>query len=540
MERCLCEHDATGAIVRDVQGNPVLECMCGNILCGRTNPKLPFFTEGASFWTNCSTELLASTTEEDRQARTRNRCNGEGYESVALIPLKTGDEVVGLLQLNDHRRDRFDLEEIRFFEGLGASIGVALARDRAETALRQEKEFTENLVDTAQTIILVLDLKGRIVRFNRHLEELAGFRLEEVRGQDWFDTFLPVRDRARIRQLFRSCMSGSPTRGNVNPIVTKDGNEREIEWYDAVVVNDGGEITGVLASGQDITERRRAEQATRDREAEVRQLNAELEARVRERTARLEAANAGLGSFAYSVSHDLRTPLRAIHGFSRALVEDCGEQLDAVGQQHLDRICAATERMGLLVDGLLELSRFARAELRRGPLDLGQIAAEIIAELKRAEPERAVQVTVAVPLTARGDRRLVGAVLDNLLANAWKFTRGRETATIEVGHEERDGETAYYVRDNGAGFDMRYADKLFVAFQRLHAADEYEGTGIGLATVQRIIVRHGGRVWAESAVDQGATFYFTLGEVPTPMIGADSYPRSKVGSGGVKIVEQPR
>ncbi len=220
-----------------------------------------------------------------------------------------------------------------------------------------------------------------------------------------------------------------------------------------------------------------------------------------------EALNQELEAFSYSVSHDLRSPLRAIDGFSLAVLEDSGDKLDADGKGHLERVRAATQRMGQLIDDLLELSRVARAPMQLETVDLSAMTATVMAELRETEPARDVAVTIAPALATRGDPRLVRVLLDNLLGNAFKFTGKREGATIEIGAKAG----AFFVRDNGAGFDPAYAEKLFGAFQRLHDAREFAGTGIGLATVQRIVRRHGGRVWAVGEPDKGATFSFTLG-----------------------------
>jgi light-regulated signal transduction histidine kinase (bacteriophytochrome) len=243
-------------------------------------------------------------------------------------------------------------------------------------------------------------------------------------------------------------------------------------------------------------------------EQEIQKLNSSLSTR----SMLLEAANNELEAFSYSVSHDLRAPLRSLDGFSQALAEDYRDVLDAQGKDFLDRISASAQRMGHLIDDLLSLGRVTRSEMRRVPVDLSALANGIISELQMTEPARRVHVEVTPGLVANGDSSLLRVALQNLLANAWKFTRFEETATIEFSATEQNGEHVFFVRDNGAGFDMAYADKLFGAFQRLHAMNEFPGTGVGLATVQRILFRHGGRAWVDAAVGVGATFFFTIGD----------------------------
>ena len=261
-----------------------------------------------------------------------------------------------------------------------------------------------------------------------------------------------------------------------------------------------------------------------DQKDELQRHAADLERRVETRThelqerneslrrnaAELLAANTELDAFAYSVSHDLRAPLRSIDGFSQVLLEDYAAQLDEAGRESLHRVRAASQRMGTLIDDLLKLARVTRAEMRTEDVDLSGMARDIASELQRAAPERQVEFAIAAGLKARGDARLLRVALDNLLRNSWKYTAKQPGPRVEFGSVEANGGQAFMVRDNGAGFDMKYADKLFGVFQRLHSAADFEGTGIGLATVRRIITRHGGRIWAEGAVDQGATFYFTL------------------------------
>ena len=231
---------------------------------------------------------------------------------------------------------------------------------------------------------------------------------------------------------------------------------------------------------------------------------------LKQRATELTAVNEELEAFNYSVSHDLRSPLRSINGFSQALLEDYADKLDAQGKDYLQRVRAASQTMAQLIDDLLDLSRITRSKIHRGTVNLSVLAQAVTAELAKMEPERQVEFVIAGRLMVKGDERLLKIVLENLLGNAWKFTGNNPKAKIEFGVTQVDGRSAYFVRDNGAGFDMAYANKLFGAFQRLHAPSEFPGSGIGLATVQRIIHRHGGQVWAEGAVGQGATFYFTL------------------------------
>jgi signal transduction histidine kinase len=256
-------------------------------------------------------------------------------------------------------------------------------------------------------------------------------------------------------------------------------------------------------SAREVSERRRAEE-------EVLRLNAELEKRVAERTAQLEYTNGELEAFCYSVSHDLRAPLRAIDGFSQALIEDFPKDVPEDAQRFLKRIRSSTQRMGQLIEDLLNLSKVSRGELQRQDVDLAGVARLVVEDLQQRDPSRKVEISIWDGMQANADPRLLRAAFENLIGNAWKFTSKAQQARIEIGVLRDGAQASFFVRDNGAGFDMAYADKLFGAFQRLHSANEYQGTGIGLATVQRIVHRHGGRIWADAKPGKGAVFFFTL------------------------------
>jgi PAS domain S-box-containing protein len=392
---------------------------------------------------------------------------------------------------------------------LRARVGTQLemARLRREALERESEERFRLLVEAIKDYaICLLDAQGRIVSWNAGAEVIHGYSEEEILGRpfslfhDSRAAWEPEKLLARAAAVGRFEDEGWRIR--------KDGSRFWANTVFTPIHDESQRLWGFAKITRDLTERKHAEE-------EIARLNADLERRVRARTGELEAANAELEAFSYSVSHDLRAPLRAIDGFSHALVEDCAERLEPSAVDYLRRIVAATRRMSDLIDGLLDLSRVSRAEMRWQEVDLSAMAREVAEGLQRSQPERRVEWDIAEALAARGDPRLLRVVLDNLIGNAWKFTGGKETARIQIGLRPNGEGRVYFVADDGAGFDMAYAGKLFGAFQRLHADREFEGTGIGLATVRRAISRHGGRIWAEAAEGRGATFLFTLGS-PEP------------------------
>ena len=371
----LCDNE--GDVCRDKNGNISLECTCGLVLSGKTDPSNPLFTTAGSAWTNDAFPILDIPADQDPRLHPRNRCIHEGFQSIALIPIRADGKIIGLLQLNDRKKNCFTIELINYLEGLTSSIGVALMRKQAEEKIN--------------------DLNTALVQHSTELESV----------------------------------------------------------------------------------------------------NKELEA------------------FSYSISHDLKAPLRSISGFSNILLEDYSDKLDSQGQDYLQRIRSSTRLMAQLIDDILNLSRITGTGIHLERVDLSQLAEEVVEELKRQWPDRQVKCNITPGLAAYGDKHLLKLVFDNLLGNAFKFTGKRTLGKIEFGITSVKGEQTYFVKDNGAGFDKKYAGKLFKIFQRLHTQEEFPGTGIGLASVQNIIRRLGGKVWAEGEKDQGATFYFSLKQIPS-------------------------
>jgi len=381
----------------------------------------------------------------------------------------------------------------------GALVGFAKVtrdlteRKRAEQALRASEERFRILAVTANDAILSADSHGNITYFNPGAERIFGYAAEEVSGRP-LTTLMPERFEEAHRAGLARYLATREARviGRTVELAgrRKDGTEFPLE-LSLAAWNQGAEVA-FTAIIRDITSRKEGEE------------------RLRSYATQLEAANKELEAFSYSVSHDLRAPLRSLDGFSQALLEDYHDRLDDTGRDFLQRVRAASQRMGTLIDDLLSLSRVTRGDLQVEKVDLSALATALAAELQRSDPQRDVRFAIAPDLVARGDPGLMRLVLQNLLGNAWKFTGKRSPAHVEVGSMAHDGGRAFFVQDDGAGFDMAYAAKLFGAFQRLHASDEFPGSGIGLATVQRIIHRHGGQVWAEGTPGRGATFYFTL------------------------------
>jgi PAS domain S-box-containing protein len=380
------------------------------------------------------------------------------------------------------------------------------------------------LLDHTSAVIYMRALDGKYLLVNREYERLFNVRREEIVGLTDHDLFpRDIADDFRANDLM-AITRGSPVR--MEESTPGEDGPRTYITVKFPLMDSDGRAYAICGISTDITERKRAEE-------EVRRLNEELEERVRHRTAELEASTRELDAFAYSVSHDLRAPLRSLAGFSEVLLEDYAEVLDETARTYLSRIEANAARMARMIDDLLDLSRATRVELRRERVDVSAVARDVLDELRDADPEREVHASVAADLVAGGDPHLIRLILHNLLGNAWKFTARRSPAVIKVDAIIRHDAPVFTVSDNGAGFDMRYVAKLFDPFQRLHSTSDFEGTGIGLAIVHRIVQRHGGRIWAESEPGQGATFFFTLaGEFPTTHGGAPAGAAAAAPGGG--------
>ena len=390
----------------------------------------------------------------------------------------------------------------KVIQWFGTNTDISAQR-KTEQDLRDYQDRLRLAQQVAHVGTFEWDLKSGENRWTPELEAVYGLAAGSFdRTFEAWKKMVHPDDRERAVQVVERAWETGNFEGEWR-VAWPDGTSRWIFARAWTVRNDAGEPERMVGVNIDITERKKAE-------LEVLRLNADLEQRVRDRTAQLESANKELEAFAYSVSHDLRAPLRGIDGWSMALLEDYAEQLDEGARKYLDRVRSETQRMGALIDDMLNLSRVSRSEMNFVSVNLSQIASGITSALREANPQRAIEFTIQPQLLVRGDAHLLGIALTNLLSNAVKFTGKRGTAAIEFGKLGSENEATYFVRDNGAGFDMTYADLLFKAFQRLHKASEFPGTGVGLATVQRIIGRHGGRIWAESRPNLGATFFFTL------------------------------
>jgi PAS domain S-box-containing protein len=440
-----------------------------------------------------------------------------GYLGTICLPLRDGPHNFGVLCLYSGEAQNFGDDEIKLLQELADNLafGVISLRARLERQRSQEAERQAvikvreqaSLLDRAQDAIMVRNLDRTIRFWNKGAERLYGWTAEEVLGKTMAELMYPD-PQVLLDSMAKTLANDGDWTGELEQRA-RDGSPVSIEARWTVVRDEQGKVNGVLGINTNIRERKRARE-------EILRLNASLEERVQQRTAQLEFANKELEAFSYSVSHDLRSPLSAVDGFSdlleRTMAKAETTPLTERSRHYLARIRAGVSQMSELIDAMLTLAQVSRSSLRWERVDLSALAETLLAGYREREPGRDARLHVQPGVTGPGDPRLLKQVLDNLLGNAWKFSAKQACTDISFGREIGEaGETVYFVRDQGAGFDMAYAEKLFGAFQRLHTPSEFAGTGVGLATVQRIIARHGGKIWAKSEPGHGATFYFTLG-----------------------------
>ena len=452
----------------------------------------------------------------DNQFQWSERALKQGFRSAMFLPLRDGQRTFGLLGLYAADVQHFSDEEIRLLQEFADNLAFGVGSVRARVERRRSQETARDaaaklreqasLLDRARDAIMVRNLDLTIRYWNKGAEKLYGWASEEVLGKTMVELMYKS-PQALSAAMEQTLASGGDWTSELEQ-VARDGSAVHVEAHWTVMRGNNDEINGVLGINTHIGERKRAGE-------EILRLNASLEERVQQRTVQLEFANKQLEGFSHSLSHDLRTPLSAVDGFCHLLEKTLSHHdspsFEGRHQHYLARIRAGVVQMGELIDVMLSLAQVSRKTLRWEPVDLSALAGSLLNRHQKQEPDRSVLITIEPGLRVRGDPQLLRQVLDNLLGNAWKFCTGTPRTDITFGCETIEHEAVYFVRDNGAGFDMAYADKLFGTFERLHSPSEFSGTGIGLTTVQRIILRHGGRVWGQAAPGQGATFYFTLG-----------------------------
>ena len=486
-------------------------------LAENTNVAIFLYRDDKVIYVNPAFERMSGYTLEELR-------NGEGLNAIHPDQRKLVAERISKRFAGEQVPDKYELHfvtkpgEERWAElsvtlidyenqttGIVTGIDITERKIAEEHIAHSESEL-RNIIDNLQDTYYRTDLEGRILRSSKSVYDLLGFKEEEILGAKLADLYIDPHGREKFLQLMQR--NNGVVKNYEAALRRKDGSHVWVSTNAHYYFDKDGNVQGVEGTTRDISDLMHARH-----ELEKHQLH--LEELISERTLDLEAANRELESFSYSVSHDLRAPLRTIDGFSQILLEDYSPILDDVSKDYLLRVRSGAQRMGQLIDDLLKLSRVSSKGLNKEPVDLSQMAQEITDTLRQSNPERNAAITIAPKLSCHGDKGLIQVVMENLFSNAWKYTQYKKDQTqIEFGLQILGGKPVFYIKDNGAGFDMNYSNKLFGAFQRLHPATDFEGSGIGLATVNRIIQRHGGKVWAEGEPDKGATFYFSLPESP--------------------------
>lgn len=473
-------------------------------------------TGRTEFYPEVTEEMLEAAARDEEHLRIMHEI---GFTSVIIVPLVVAGSSLGAITLVSAESERrFKAKDLELAEDLARRTALAVdnarlyreaqreiaGRERAEEELRRSEERFRRLVQNSSDIISVFDAHGVVLYQSPSIERVLGYAPYDMLGRSVFaSSLIHPDDVERKRNFFETALANPDTNVTAEFRLRHiDGSWRHIEAVGFNLLHDPI-VRGIIANYRDVTDRKRREQ-------EIHRLNEELEQRIRERTAQLAEANRELESFSYSVSHDLRAPLRHIGGFAEMLKQRSASALDETSQRYLKTILESVEHAGAQIDDLLAFSRMGRVEKRDAVVDMNQLVREAVSDLKLETAGREVIWNIGVLPEIRGDPSMLRLAVSNLLANAVKYTRPRDPAVIEVGCTDGEGETVFFVHDNGVGFDVEYADKLFGVFQRLHSAEEFEGIGIGLANVRRIVNRHGGRTWARGEVGRGASFYFSL------------------------------
>lgn len=382
-------------------------------------------------------------------------------------------------------------------------------KTKISNELLSEIEFNQSLVEQSPVFFVAIDPSGNTLYMNNRMLKALGYNECEIKGTNYASTFVPEEDREALVKVFARIVNQNENIIHINRIISKKGKTIDCEWH-GIPIFDGRGKNFFVGVGIDITERLISE-------SEIEKYKTHLESIVEERTSalkiksdQLEAINKELEFFSYSVTHDLRAPLRGINGWSLALMEDYGTFLDEKAQKYIERVLNEAQRMEVLIDNLLKLAKITLAEMTSNEVDLSKLASNVASRLQEENPERQISFVIEPDLLANGDQHFLEILLTNLISNSVKFTSKKKETKIEFGKTSANDESVYFVRDNGVGFDMKYADKIFCSFQRLHNQNEFPGSGVGLAIVKRIVNLHAGQLWAESELNQGAVFYFTL------------------------------
>ena len=500
----LCARNSHGEIERDSEGNVYLECMCGNILCGRTDPSKEFFTSGGSFWCNNTSRLMAETSDEDHRTRRHNRCNSAGYESVALIPLKAGDETIGLLQLNDKDSEQFTIDQIQFFEKMGNSIGITFSRKVAEEAVRESEAQKQTILDGISTNITFVNEKLEMLWVNKAAADSVGQSPAEMLGHTcysfWADPEKPC-DGCPTLKAFQTKKSEHTIMHAPDGRVWDESGEP--------VFDSSGKLVGVIEIAHDITERKQAEMMRESLLAE------------------LEAKNKEMEQIIYITSHDLRSPLVNIQGFSKELenmLSDMTQTLTEEDQEvmrerlsniiisdfpkSLQFILASTSKMDSLLNGLLRLSHLGREELFIEELNMNTLVSDVISAHEFHIQKKNVKVDIGDLPPCKGDKDQIDQIFSNLLDNAMKYLDPEMPGVIKITSEEKDKQSVYCMEDNGIGISAEHQGKIFEIFHSLDP--NMGGEGLGLTIIRRILDRHGGKIWLESEPGKGSKFYVSL------------------------------